>query len=177
MSAGIVAMLPAPFEARARSLCAQIEREFGVTNSAEITPPHVTFHVAKAYRQEQLQSALDTWAKTATPCPIRTWGIGVFGGEQPIVFIGVTRTQPLSILHQSVFSLAQAHAVDHEPIFEPVTWEPHITLASEGVSAENVGSIVSYLNKKPLTWQITINAISLIHSEHDDHTIVHTCAW
>jgi 2'-5' RNA ligase len=174
MPIGIVATLPEPFDTSVRTIWHDLEREFGVKNSAEATPPHITLHVAEMYRRQALQTALTKWAKTATPCPIRTWGIGVFSGTQPIVFIGVTRTQELSALHDSIFSLSQMYSVNHVPIFEPFTWEPHITLAHEGVSAENIGSIVAYLNQHAITWEFPITSLSLIEAQHNETVICHT---
>lgn len=165
MPTGIVTILPPPFAERVQLLWDGLNREFGISTSAESTAfPHITFHVATSYTQPPLQQELTNWAKTAFARTIRTWGVGVFSGDRTVIFIGVTRTKQISSLHESIYAIGQRYAVNPVPIFAPTTWVPHVTLAHLTISAEILGPLIAWLDQYEFIWEFPINTLSIIRS-------------
>ena len=178
MPVGLAYLLPEPLQSQVHALWRELDRAFGVRATAQSTPhPHITFHVAQTYDHDELHKDLTAWASSAESIPLQTWGAGVFGGDHPVIFIGVTQTTQLLSLHEAIYTIAQRHAIAALPIFAPSTWVAHITLAHFNVSAETIGPIMSWLTTQTLVWEFALDAVSLLQSSADEHNIDFTVTW
>ncbi|MBC8103138.1 MAG: 2'-5' RNA ligase family protein [Cytophagales bacterium] len=91
---------------------------------------------------------LETFAtEQSGPPPVTLEHLGIFPGDEGVIFYGVTVTTPLLLLHRRFYSLFTAHALDGSPFYEPGRWVPHSTLAY-GLPRERISETVARLHRK-----------------------------
>jgi 2'-5' RNA ligase len=94
---------------------------------------------------------------------VRTTGLGIFGGLQPVVFIPVVRSSELTRFHQALWqaiSQAGSGIVDY---YHPDQWVPHITLAHGDLDLGNLPDVVHFLSERSFNWEILVDNIALIY--------------
>jgi 2'-5' RNA ligase len=96
---GVVSLLDSTHYEQVERLWAELEARFGVRGVYMTPYPHVSYHVAAAYDLARLEPILRALAGETAPFRVRTAGLGVFTGAQPVLYLPVVRTVPLSHLH------------------------------------------------------------------------------
>ena len=93
--------------------------------------PHISLGGCRDLRDAaELVRALENLAAEQTaPLPVTLSSLGIFPGDEGVVFYGVTVTTPLLVLHRRFHGLFTAWALDWSPFYEPGCWVPHCTLA------------------------------------------------
>ena len=168
---GVVSLLDEVHDQKVRRLWAELERRFGLTG-IQVTPyPHFSYHVAAAYDQPALLALLAQFAREAAVFTVRATGLGIFTGEEPVVYIPVTRTAVLTQLHQSLWPQIEPLSQGSVGYYEPQQWLPHITLGHADITGENIGPIISWLNGQALNWHITVDNLGLISDESGAQTL------
>ncbi len=161
------------------------ERFLGVTRSIEaaLAPetarithiPHVSYHLASEYQPARLRRALQRIGDQMSGVSSRTSGIGMFLGDDVVVYLPVVRSPELSAFHARVRDVARAFVVapcDDDAYYEPGSWTPHITLARIPRRPEVVSAVMSRLVPQDLAWDLTIRDLALIASEAGQQEIV-----
>src|SRR5262245_39184 len=100
---GIVALLDEQHEAKVKGLWAEFQEKFGVHGVSGVPVPHFSFHVAEKYNREKLDITLKQAAREMSPFMVRTNGLGIFTGKEPVLYIPVTRTPELTQFHQRLW--------------------------------------------------------------------------
>ena len=144
------------------ALCGDLRREFCACGLYVTTFAHVSYQVAAAYNLEQLGPTLVALASQVTPFKARLTGLGVFTGDNPVVFIPVVRNSALTRLHQLLWEHVAEIATDLAGYYHPERWIPHVTLVRGDVDHENLGQIVRRLSEHDVNWEVTIDHIALI---------------
>jgi 2'-5' RNA ligase len=167
--AGIASVLGASDAERIRSLWSILEEDFGLTRVSISPLPHVTYQAARRYDVELLSRIAEDLAAKLRPVRVLASGVGVFVGPRPIVYIPAVRTPELSRFHLAIWSAASVAAKDGlDEYLHPAKWIPHVTLAQGDLTAEEVGSIVSRLNREDLEWEVTLDNLSVIRGKGPD---------
>lgn len=167
----IVALLDEPTNRECESLWEEL-RSVGLSHVADQVPiPHVSFHVAEAYDQTLMEDPLRAFAGTCSPLQIVTAGLGIFGGEYPVLYASVVRSEALTTLHRNLWPILDRAASGVVQYYQPDRWMPHITLASGDATANSLAAAVKRLAMRPLEWRIQIDTIAWIC----DSDGVHDC--
>ena len=161
------------------------ERFLGVTRSIEaaLPPetariaqiPNVSYHLACEYQLDRLPRALRSIADRTSGVSSRTSGIGMFLGNDVVVYLPVVRSPELSAVHVRVRDAARALVAapsDDDAYYEPGSWTPHITLARIPRRPEVVSAVMSGLVPLNLAWDLTIRDLALIASEAGQQEII-----
>ena len=97
---GIVSLLDDKHYQLVEDLWAELKQEFTV-EGVYITPyPHFSYQVASDYCVVELEGILRTFAADHTAFQVRTTGLGMFTGPQPVLYIPVVRSPELTQFHQ-----------------------------------------------------------------------------
>ena len=84
---------------RVSELTTALEQRFGL-HGVKVTPyPHLTALTAEVPDMEELKQYLELTCLETRKITVRTTGLGVFPGKNPVIFIPVLRTTPLNDLH------------------------------------------------------------------------------
>lgn len=168
---GLVTVLEGVHEERVRQLWAGLRRRFGVGSSAVVHFPHFSYHVAEAYDFERVTAVLRHIAAQTAPFTVNATGVGIFSGEEPVLYVPVARSRALDALHTNVWTAVDSLSRNSVAYYAPDGWFPHITLGHDDVTAENLGAIVAWLNEQPLTWSIPVNNIAVLQEAGEGITL------
>jgi 2'-5' RNA ligase len=78
--------------------------------------------------------------------PLSLGHIGVFPGEEGVVFAGATPTDELMELHANVHFLLDGYAEETRSYYLPGRWVPHVTLAIRLDGRERAAAVRWLLN-------------------------------
>ncbi|MBN2046886.1 MAG: 2'-5' RNA ligase family protein [Anaerolineaceae bacterium] len=161
----IVSTLPEPFYNQVQSLWQQLDLNCQLKGVC-ITPyPHITWHVGE-YTPRTLD-ILNDLIQTLAPIPIQTTGLGIFTGEKPVLYIPVVKTIELIKLHSQIWDAIAATATHNVEIYHSKTWVPHITLAYNDLTPENIDSAVKLLAFQSFDWDFSLTNLALIKETID----------
>lgn len=160
---GLVSLLPEPYYHQVEDIWTELESEHGL-RGIRVTPyPHFSWQIAAQYPFDALQSAMQAIAADTSPLQVRTTGLGIFTGEQPVLYIQVVRSPEITALHQNIWQAMQHVAHDLSPYYGPDFWMPHISLAYADLDAANIGPVMQRLAFRTYNWQMTIDNIAFIY--------------
>jgi 2'-5' RNA ligase len=160
---GVVSLLDAEHSGRVEALWTELDKEFGV-RGIYVTPfPHFSYQVAERYEVEALASSLQGIARDTSPFRVRTAGLGIFTGPEPVLYVPVVRNSELSAFHGRVSREASRAASGALDYYAPHNWMPHITLAQSDVDGDVLSRVVRAASGRNLAWEIRIDNLSLIY--------------
>jgi 2'-5' RNA ligase len=160
---GLVSLLPDPFYQKVESTWQTLESEMGL-RGIRVTPyPHFSWQIAEDYDLDRLQPILEEIASQTKPFPAHTTGIGLFTGPRPVIFIAVVKTPELMQFHSLVWERILGTSTAASPYYSPEIWVPHISLAYEDVTSENVGEVMKKLAFQSYTWEMQVDNFAFIY--------------
>jgi hypothetical protein len=158
---GIVSLLDHAHDALVQEIWADLEREFGLKGTG-LRYPHVSYHVAQRYDPTRLEQALPRVLRDFTAFPMRTTGLGVFTGPQPVIFVPVVRGPALTRLHDALWAAATPAAEGLVEVYGPETWVPHITLAYGDLHNGMLPDVIGYLDERDFDWEIALDSLFVV---------------
>lgn len=171
---GIVSLLDATYYRVIEELWAELRGEFGL-QGVYITPyPHFSYHIAQDYHVPHLKTFLRDFAAQYTCFHIRTSGLALFTGEQPVLYIPIVRNHSLNALHRALWSELRYYGLSDgcSEYYHPNQWMPHITLGFADLNACNLAQVVPYLCTRDFTWDLHVDNLALIYDEGEGQTIM-----
>jgi 2'-5' RNA ligase len=113
--------------------------------------PHVSLGGCRDLRDASaLTQALETLAaEQAGALPVTLAHLGVFPGDEGVIFYGLTVTTPLLLLHRRFHALFAPLVMESSPFYQPGLWVPHCTLAN-GLPQERLPAALAGLQKQVL---------------------------
>ena len=166
----IISLLDETHSRRVELLWEDLRQRFGVTSGIICRYPHISYLAAKSIDPRIVSGLVEPIASTTEPMTIHASGLCLFTTKTPVIHIPVARTVELSALHQRIWEACADVVESPSAPFAPQTWMPHITLAQEGISKENLGEVVTWLAGLDLHWTIPIDNLAVIDSEGERET-------
>ncbi|NJM42400.1 MAG: 2'-5' RNA ligase family protein [Anaerolineae bacterium] len=144
-------------------LWAKPRDDFGVRFLYEQVPiPHFSYHVASAYDREKTKTLLSEIASRMKPFTVKTGGLGIFTGAQPVLFVNVARSPEMARLHDTLWPALAALSEEAQPYYQPTAWMPHITLAQGDLSHEKLQEVLHWLGGQNFFWTFEVNTLTMI---------------
>lgn len=170
---GIVSLLDTQNHAKVEALWKEFKQAFGV-HGISVTPvPHYSYHVAEKYNLEKLEDVLCRVAKTMQPFKVRTNGLGIFTGKEPVLYIPIVRKPELTHFHQYLWEPLSATATKASPYYHPDHWRPHITLTHRDVNHDLLPEVIRLLSEREFFWELSIETLAVLSSnEEPDATVM-----
>jgi 2'-5' RNA ligase len=160
----VVSLLDQKHYQQVENLWAELQRKFSVKGVYVSPRPHITYHIATCYKVKSLEAVLQRFAAGKTSFKVRTGGLGIFTGPQPVLYIPVVRSPELSQFHEALWQEILSSGADIEDYYHPDRWVPHITVGIGDMNKDNLSQIVRYLAERDFNWEITIESIVLVHN-------------
>ncbi len=159
---GLASLLPEPYFLQVKRIWDRLETCCGLTAIRATPYPHFSWQIAHSYPLDQFQSIVQQLSKHIAPFQVRTAGLGVFSGTTPIIFISVVKDPFLVTLHHQIWEQLAQIANEPNQYYHPAQWMPHITLAHEDVTPDNIGVVMQTLAFERYEWEMWIDNLALI---------------
>lgn len=131
-------------------------------------PFHLSWQGAESYNLPEIEKRVQMIAKMFAPVEINIDGIGIFTGDDPVLYFTITRTPTLTALNQTLWESLLPFAERMNPLFSPEDWVPHITLIYGDVNASKALScVVEQLIPRQMGMTIKIDHLSLVYYQDD----------
>lgn len=165
----ITSLLDSVTSARVSEMTSKLESKFGLTG-VNITPyPHLTALTAEVPDMEELKEYLELTCLETRKITVRTTGLGIFPGKNPVIFIPVLRTPPLNDLHSRLHRDIAEMSTEMGVYYNPNLWLPHITLALGDTTPELLGPVLNFLGENNFNWEITLNNLTIMQKCGDHY--------
>jgi 2'-5' RNA ligase len=159
---GIASLLDKPATARVELLWQELEARCGLVG-VKITPfPHFSWQVTEDYDLARLETTLREITRQAQPFTVHTAGLGLFTGENPIVYISIVKDEPLMRFHAMLWEQTKGIAIRPALYYAPGQWVPHITLAYNDVNQDNLNCALQTLAFQSFDWEIQIDNLIFV---------------
>jgi 2'-5' RNA ligase len=160
---GVVSLLDDQHYTQVEHIWGEFQDRFGV-HGVHLTPfPHFSYHVAQQYDLKPLEAYLQAFAAQSSNFRVRTSGLGIFTGAQPVLFISVVRSPELSDFQHRLWSEVSRYAADSAEYYDPAYWLPHITLGQGDIDHDMLPKLVRLLSERDFDWEMDVNNLSIIH--------------
>ncbi|MEA2432636.1 MAG: hypothetical protein QOG54_93 [Actinomycetota bacterium] len=160
----IVAPLDEAHEIKVRVLWDALRKD-GV-DLPEASIPHIAFHVSPDYEDAALDQIVDGLAAHNRVLRIRTLGLGVFPGPEPVGYVPVVRSPELSDFQVAVWSAAAVACETPIEFFHPSRWIPHVTLVPHLAEATRARAIERLL-AEDLNWEFEVTELAIMSATED----------
>ena len=158
---GVVSLLDAAHDAAVRSVWDRLTRS-GAYGNLRITPiPHLTYHVAANYGDD-LTDRLTALAAATSPFTAHAAGVGVFPGDECVIYVSLVRNQELNDVHGRVWASIDPIADASHGLYNPERWVPHITIAHVSGDSQQVADVVAAVSAEIRLWAIEISQFAVI---------------
>jgi hypothetical protein len=159
---GIAALLDETGTEFIQSIWHDFEREFGIKHPFANPVPHITHIQAEEIRQDDLQTALTSFAANQAPYTLHASGLGIFTGEKTAVYVALVRNLQLNKIHSrlinTLYSTIEGMSEDHLINY----WMPHISLLIPGMAEEQLTDVMRFLVGKSFKRDVTVNRLALL---------------
>jgi len=160
---GLVSLLPTPYYELVETLWQELERQYNL-NGIHVTPlPHFSWQIASDYDIKELETIIKGIAEVTPPIKVHTTGLALFTGLHPVIYVPVVKDAQLLRLHTLIWKEVEPAAEGLSPYYNPLNWMPHISLAYQDVSTENIGAVMKNLSFQSYDWEMVVDNISLIY--------------
>ncbi|HEX8326987.1 MAG TPA: 2'-5' RNA ligase family protein [Hymenobacter sp.] len=143
-----------------------LETQFGLDDVQETPDPHLTYLLLSTRRLAELKDMLEEVARTTPPFSAFTTGLGVFPGENPVIYIPVLRSNDLNQLHQRVLDVT-APLCRASPYYQPDRWLPHLSLALHDTTPDLLGPVLRHLNHQTYNLRLNVNNLAILRKKGD----------
>ena len=167
---GIASLLDQLTTDRIQSLWQELDTRCGLVG-VKVTPfPHFSWQVTEGYDLTRLETILRKLARQSKPITIHTAGLGIFTGENPVIYISIVKDESLLHFHTSLWKQIEEIAIRPAPYYAPDQWVPHITLAYNDVRQDNLNCAIQALASESFNWEIQVDNLVFV-AQTDNQTI------
>ena len=163
----VVSLLEATAYSRIEAMWRVLELKCGL-RGIKITPlPHFSWHVAEEYDPALVGVTLEAMIGRSHPFTVQTSGLGIFTGQDPVLYLLITKTEKLMRIHKALSKRIEPLAKDSSAFYAPDIWVPHITLAHGDVNKQSLLCALEELAFIPFNWEIKIDNLALVGQSGD----------
>ncbi len=131
-------------------------------------PFHLSWQGAESYNLPEIEKRVQMIAKMFAPIEINIDGIGIFTGDDPVLYFTITRTPELTALNQTLWESLLPFAQGMNPLFSLEDWVPHISLIyGDAKASKAISCVVEQLIPRQLGMTIKIDRLSLVYYQED----------
>lgn len=137
----------------------------GLEEIYTLPTPHFTWLIADEMDLKQAESIVVSMIPEVPEIRTYTFGLGIFSGMLPVLFLPMVKTIEMINLHQNIWDQIGPHCSQLKTYYSPSFWMPHITLALKDLDKEKLACAVNALAFKQIELSVTMKSIALAESE------------
>lgn len=138
----------------------------GLRGIYDVPTPHFTWFAAEKLDVDQAKSIISQIVKGVKPFEIRTFGLGVFSGDHPVLYLPLVKTRKILNFHDEVWEKLRPYSEETQLYYSPWLWVPHITLALKDLSRENLSCAINAIAYEPI--ELINRVTNLILADYKD---------
>lgn len=141
----------------------QLELKCGLAG-IKLTPlPHFSWQTAEEYNLARVEEVLQKVAERTGPFSVRTTGLGLFTGINPVLYAPIVKTKKLIEIQEAIWRETEPFSTGLNPHYETNRWIPHITLAYRDVTSENLSCAVQEMAFQPNGLEVVVDHLAMIY--------------
>ena len=123
--------------------------------------PHFTWFAAEELEIDKISSELSQMAEDAEPFTIHTFGLGIFSGQDPILYLPMVKSIKMINLHCQMWHKFEHLSDEPNLYYSPKLWVPHITIAFNDLTHENLCCAIDAVAFEPIELFITVDNLNI----------------
>ncbi len=159
---GLVSLIEEEYYQRVEDIWGRLKKSFNLEGILIIPFPHFSWQVAEDYDFDLLEQKMEEISLTIKPFVLYTAGLGIFTGEKPVIFIAINKNNQLIEIHKKIWEMFNEIAFNSLEHYKSENWIPHISIAYEDVSKNNIGEVMRYLAFENFYWKMKIDNLAFI---------------
>lgn len=156
---GLVALLDSTVSDRVLKLWEELEHRFSLRGVRAFPYPHISFNILDEYETEHVETELRRITAHIRPFDVETAGLGLFLKPEPVLYIPVVRSPALNEVHQMLWR-AFPLRMDGSSLYSPEKWVPHITLAVDDLTREQLPEVLGFLSNGDFHWSVHLEGLT-----------------
>ena len=143
----------------------QLHEACGLEGIFNYPNPHFTWFGAEEFDIDPCSSILNMVARATTPFSVHTNGLGVFPGEEPVLYLPLVKSAHIMDLHRSIWEKIRPFCKGLKDISLPEFWVPHITLAIQDLRRENLSCAIDSVGFTPVEIFTIVDHFLIVKSD------------
>jgi len=123
--------------------------------------PHISLAVFEDLSPGLLRDGLNHFASNTPVFTVRLASVGVFPGDEGVVFLAPVVTEKLLWIHERFYRLLEDKGLESIEYYHPGRWVPHCTVAID-VIPDKIGVATEISQKSDVFGLVDIDEVSLI---------------
>ncbi|MBN2910786.1 2'-5' RNA ligase family protein [Polycladomyces sp. WAk] len=161
----IVSLLDEHHYQQVENLWAELRNKFGLDGIYKTPYPHFSYQIAEEYDFQRVEDELKRLSRQIPSFSIRTSGLGIFTGTDPVLYVPIVRSSLLDSIHRTLLTRISNAANKTSPYYGPDHWIPHITIAQWNLDKNLLSKAISYVYDYNFYWTIQVNNFAIIEDD------------
>ena len=115
----------------------------GLNAIYDLPLPHLTWMVAEELDIKKSAPILTQISDTTASLTLHTFGLGVFTGKKPVLYLPLVKSVEMIDLHEKIWDQISPFSKDQKLYYSPRLWVPHITLALNDLNEETLACAIN----------------------------------
>jgi len=138
----------------------------GLRGIYDIPTPHFTWFAAENLDVEKAKPIISQIVENQEPFEIRTFGLGVFSGDHPVLYLPMVKTRQVLDFHDEIWEKLRPFSSDTQLYYSPWLWVPHITIALKDLTRDNLTCAINAIAFEPI--ELINQVTNLILADYED---------
>ena len=150
-----------------KDLWQQLHDKCGLRGIYMTPTPHFTWLVADEFNIEQVKSVLDELVAQVQSFKLHTFGLGIFSGEEPVLYLPMVKSLEMISLHCQIWEHIAPLSHGLKLYYSPKIWVPHITLAIKDLNKENLSCAVNAIAFEQIELYVQVDNLAIAELEDE----------
>ena len=124
--------------------------------------PHLSWFVAEDIDVKSSVTVIEKMAGNNCGFTTQAFGIGFFTGVRPVLYLPLVKTQEMIEIHKQVWDQIPEFSKQSNKYYDPSNWMPHVTLAVNDLSIENLACALGSLAFDHIELSISIDNMIIV---------------
>lgn len=134
-----------------------------------LTPtPHFTWLAADEFNVDQVKIVLDEYVEQIQVFQLHTFGLGIFSGEEPVLYLPMVKSLAMIDLHCQIWERIAPLSRGLKMYYSPKIWVPHITLARKDLTQKTLSCAVNAIAFEQIELYVKVNNLAVAELDDDE---------
>ncbi len=164
----IISALDQESSDQVRALWRTLEMACHLRGIFHFPTPHMSWFAAESLETSRAEPILQQLAESCDPFMVHTFGLGIFPGEHPVLYLPVVKSQTLLQCHNKIWNQTQPYSEETKLYYSPSFWLPHITLAIKDIDQDTLLCAVNAVVTRQLSLNIVLDNVMIVEQNGDE---------
>lgn len=145
-------------------LWAEVFENTGLRSRFVDPVPHISYVTGEFDDPDGLEAGLRQVADGLQSFVIRTAGLGLFTGVQPVLYVAVVRNPTLSCVQEIIVDAVEPVASEIKPVYDTTNWTPHMTIGHDS-NGDALDKAVALLSSREFNLDLLIDNLTVLYED------------